>query len=136
MLGSIAALCQDHPRFEEWWTRLSSGWVASAAAVFLLFISPLARLRFKGTYDQFLSPTLQSVAILIILFWLVRRPNTRAGRCFNFPAITTVGLLSYSLYLWQQLFLFEESTHWWMLQRFPVNFICCFAAAFLLVLHH
>jgi peptidoglycan/LPS O-acetylase OafA/YrhL len=43
-----------------------------------------------------------------------------------------VGVLSYSLYLWQQLFLNRASTSW--IERFPENLVLAFCAA--LVCHY
>ncbi|MBE7157037.1 MAG: hypothetical protein INR62_01135 [Rhodospirillales bacterium] len=129
MFGAAAALCEGQPRFERWWVWMGSGWVAAAAAAVLLVASPLLTLKFKGGYDVMLAPTLQSGAIVFILLWLVRQHDTLAGRLFNLPAVATVGVLSYSLYLWQQIFLVFWHDHLWTLQCFPINFACCFAAA-------
>ena len=116
MFGAVAALCQGHPGL--------------LVAAFLLGISPVLAVRFSGGYDVPFAPTVQSATILFLLLWLVRRSDTAVGRIFNFPAVAAIGMLSYSLYLWQQLFLVPWIDHRWLTQRFPVNFLCCFALAF------
>ena len=129
MVGSLAALWQGHPRFEAAVRRLHPAWVPLLAAVFLLgFTAPLADL-LRGGWTLFFAPTLESLAILAVLMWLVRHPASAAGRVFNHPAVAFVGTLSYSLYLWQQVFLVHWLRDRWPVQVFPWNFLCCFAAA-------
>jgi len=45
------------------------------------------------------------------------------------PWVVRIGILSYSIYLWQQLFLNPADVHrfWW--QTFPANLPLCFVAA-------
>ncbi len=49
------------------------------------------------------------------------------GRVLNTRPLVWVGTLSYSLYLWQQLFLNRKSDA--LLNSFPLNIILAFAAA-------
>jgi peptidoglycan/LPS O-acetylase OafA/YrhL len=51
---------------------------------------------------------------LIALVWLaVARPASRAGRVLNARPVAWVGLLSYSLYVWQQPFSDPGGRAWW-----------------------
>ena len=50
-----------------------------------------------------------------------------SGKVLNWPPIAFVGVLSYSLYLWQQLFLNRQSSAW--VNAFPQNLALAFAAA-------
>jgi peptidoglycan/LPS O-acetylase OafA/YrhL len=52
-----------------------------------------------------------------------------AGRFLNWSPVVQVGVLSYSLYLWQQLFLNRESTAW--INAFPQNIVLAVSAALL-----
>jgi peptidoglycan/LPS O-acetylase OafA/YrhL len=82
-----------------------------------------------------LGHTIVSVAgmsvINIILAILIHRsvyfPGDWFGRVLNWKPVAFIGVLSYSLYLWQQLFLNRHSTSW--LNAFPVNLVLAFAAA-------
>jgi peptidoglycan/LPS O-acetylase OafA/YrhL len=49
------------------------------------------------------------------------------GRLLNYTALVTIGVLSYSLYLWQKLFLTPLNHTWTGL--FPVNILVCFVVA-------
>jgi peptidoglycan/LPS O-acetylase OafA/YrhL len=49
------------------------------------------------------------------------------GRVLNWKPVAFVGVLSYSLYLWQQLFLNRESDAW--INTFPQNLVFAIAAA-------
>jgi len=74
----------------------------------------------------------QSVANLgaaLLLDYAVRLPNSTSGRLLNFPALARIGTWSYSLYLWQQLFLDYEPNGLGI--PFPWNVICTFATALL-----
>lgn len=54
--------------------------------------------------------TVINVLIAICIDGFVRVPKTPVGRLLNSPVFVFIGVLSYSLYLWQQLFLDPAST--------------------------
>lgn len=51
------------------------------------------------------------------------------GKVLNLPPVRFIGVLSYSLYLWQQPFLNRESQSWFC--AFPQNVLLAFGAALL-----
>ena len=63
--------------------------------------------------------TLLNVAIAVWIDWCLRFPDSRVGRVLNARPIAAVGVLSYSIYLWQQPFLREGHT-----MRFPLSILC------------
>ncbi len=71
--------------------------------------------------------TVVNVGIAASLDWAMRFPGSRAGRFLNAPAMAWVGTISYSLYIWQQLFLARDHRAWFT--AFPVNVVLAFAAA-------
>jgi peptidoglycan/LPS O-acetylase OafA/YrhL len=74
-----------------------------------------------------LAMTVANVGIALALHRCVTHPNDLAGRILEHPVLVRIGTLSYSLYLWQQLFLNRHSTSWW--NAFPVNIgFACLAA--------
>jgi peptidoglycan/LPS O-acetylase OafA/YrhL len=68
--------------------------------------------------------TLLNVAIAVWIDWCLRFPESRVGRILNARPIAFVGVLSYSIYLWQQPFLREGHT-----LRFPLSILCIGALA-------
>ena len=68
-----------------------------------------------------------NVSLAILIHRCVYRPHDWVGRLLNWKPIVFVGTLSYSLYLWQQLFLNRESGAW--INTFPQNVIFAIAAA-------
>jgi peptidoglycan/LPS O-acetylase OafA/YrhL len=68
-----------------------------------------------------------NVALAILVHRSVHHSWDRAGRFLNWRPVAFVGLLSYSFYLWQQLFLDRHSTSW--VNLFPQNLLLAFAAA-------
>ena len=68
--------------------------------------------------------SLLNIAIAVWIDWCLRFPNSWVGRVLNARPIAFVGVLSYSIYLWQQPFLREGST-----LRFPLSILCVGAVA-------
>lgn len=52
-----------------------------------------------------LGVTMIHVAIAACILWVVANPSARVGRALNSRVAVVIGVMSYSLYLWQQLFL-------------------------------
>jgi peptidoglycan/LPS O-acetylase OafA/YrhL len=99
--------------------------VAIALAVVVCSIVVLSR---SGKYTITLKPTVHALAICVVLWSAVRCPNTVVGRLLNFAPLAWIGRLSYSLYLWQEVFLDRTNGGRWMCQ-FPQNLILAFGAA-------
>jgi peptidoglycan/LPS O-acetylase OafA/YrhL len=57
----------------------------------------------------FIGETITNVAIALLIERVVRAPGIGVGRLLNTRPLVFVGTLSYSLYLWQQPFLYAES---------------------------
>ncbi len=63
-----------------------------------------------------------NVGIALCIDRVVTFPKTPFGRLLNVPAIRYIGTLSYSIYLWQELFVERGSPA--LVQRFPLNLLC------------
>jgi peptidoglycan/LPS O-acetylase OafA/YrhL len=75
-----------------------------------------------------LSYSVQSMAIAYLIASLIEIRSGWLYRFLNLPVIIAVGVLSYSLYLWQQLF-FDGGNALGFANRWPINLVCVFAAA-------
>jgi len=71
--------------------------------------------------------TVIHVGLAACLDWTMRFPESRVGRILNARGVVWLGSVSYSLYLWQQIFLNRNHAAW--LTTFPQNFVLAFAAA-------
>jgi peptidoglycan/LPS O-acetylase OafA/YrhL len=77
-----------------------------------------------------------NVAIAVLIARYVEHPDLPAARVLNSRLFITVGVASYSLYLWQELFLIQFRPPQSMVQVFPLNLLmtmACAAASYLLV---
>jgi peptidoglycan/LPS O-acetylase OafA/YrhL len=75
---------------------------------------------FLGVYSPFMN-----VGIALIIYWAITNSESSfIGKILNTKILSFVGVLSYSLYLWQQLFTGKE-----MLGFFPFNLVAAFACA-------
>lgn len=105
MFGCLLALLWRSARFNQLIRPFVRGWVATLAAVFVLWLGPfLLQARFGGSYTFVFGFTLNALCLSLILLYVVRTPNSPAGRLLNTPALRHLGVISYSLYLWQQMF--------------------------------
>jgi peptidoglycan/LPS O-acetylase OafA/YrhL len=70
------------------------------------------------------------VLIPMILAGTLLHPKWLVSRVLDWPPIAWIGRISYSLYIWQQLFLvpgWEYPAHWWT--RLPWNLAALLAVA-------
>jgi peptidoglycan/LPS O-acetylase OafA/YrhL len=67
------------------------------------------------------SLTLMNIAVALCIDWSVTNYQGRAGRFLNSPVMVRLGVMSYSIYLWQQPFLDPHNPG--LLTSFPVNLI-------------
>lgn len=57
-------------------------------------------------------PRQPSYRVAYLLLYVVRNPGSVSGRVLNNRVIAHIGVISYSLYLWQQLFLGKWHFPW------------------------
>jgi peptidoglycan/LPS O-acetylase OafA/YrhL len=76
----------------------------------------------------------QTVEMLLaggLLLRLRLAPDGWVGRMMETRPMAWFGKLSYSLYLWQQIFLVVRTPDWGVARRFPVSLVLLFGAALL-----
>jgi peptidoglycan/LPS O-acetylase OafA/YrhL len=81
----------------------------------------LITMKDRGRASIFVLESLQNVLIALIIDGCVRRSDNVVGRFLNSRLMVTVGVLSYSIYLWQQPFLNRYSSS--LITGFPINLI-------------
>lgn len=99
----------------------------------IFFLVPLAvltlNLKAGGRIRWLILETLINLLIGLCVFRVTIYPQDWAGKFLNWRPVAYVGVLSYSLYLWQQLFINRTSNAW--TERFPQNLLLAFCAALL-----
>jgi peptidoglycan/LPS O-acetylase OafA/YrhL len=101
MFGCIAALEYESPRFRALCRRGFR--FTPLLVVFVVCIAPLLTERFRGSYLYTVGYTLEGVTILLSMLWAIENGDSIIGRVLNSRIVAHVGVISYSVYLWQQL---------------------------------
>ena len=70
-----------------------------------------------------------NISIALLIDWAMRNPGTAVGKVLNTRLLMTLGVISYSTYLWQQVFLNRHSDHF--LNAFPLNVILALSLGWL-----
>ena len=123
-VGCFLALARDALYAREWYRRaVESPWVIPA----LLLTGLAAGSRFRP--GILFGQSVVNFAIAMGIDRCVRLPKGTLGRWLNTRPLVFLGTLSYSLYLWQQLFLNRGSNA--MLATFPINLGAVVACALL-----
>lgn len=93
--------------------------------LFPFVMSPLLAYYFRSNYKLLIGINLENISIALFVIWAVYIPS-RFARFLNRKIMVQIGVLSYSLYIWQQLFLTNQITYW--PNKFPQNLILAVVA--------
>jgi peptidoglycan/LPS O-acetylase OafA/YrhL len=127
MFGCAIALAYGNERFQRAVDRAFRIGVPWVALVYLLVLAPLTTHQHWRLYQPAIGYTLESVCISLLILWTVQHADSLPGRVLNSKILVHLGLISYSLYLWQQMFLFSRNTTW--TGRFPASVLCALVMA-------
>lgn len=135
MAGCAAAFILES---QEWKVRIERIPVRPALAatmLFLLVANPILATQLKLHSRQYaivnlIRPPIEAVAIAVTLLILVAGKRGTAFRWANLPIAKHVGKLSYSLYIWQQLFLVvgHGPNAISLIWRLPVTYLVAFCS--------
>jgi peptidoglycan/LPS O-acetylase OafA/YrhL len=106
MFGCLVALLQHTARFERIYQLASRRWWLAPAVIALC--SALTA-RYQNYFELTVGYTINGAAIAIFLLWATRNPSSFTGRILNWKPIVQIGVLSYSIYIWQTLFLHDSN---------------------------
>jgi peptidoglycan/LPS O-acetylase OafA/YrhL len=113
MIGCLLALFQGNPAWERWHRRYLNAWSAAALATLAFVLTPYIYVhlegRLAGAYGLVVFYSVQPFCIGGVLVYVVEHAGSLAGRILNTAILRHIGVVSYSLYLWQQLFTAPES---------------------------
>ena len=122
-VGCVLARMRGWLEAQTWYRRLLSPVGSLAILVLLLAINRLQ----DYTIAIVLGLAVMNLCIAILVHRCVYHSGDRLGRVLNWKPLTFIGVMSYSLYLWQQLFINRSSDAW--INRFPENVFLTLAAA-------
>ncbi|MBP9837334.1 MAG: acyltransferase [Proteobacteria bacterium] len=125
MLGCAIAIFIFNGGIREKVVESSSvGWMVVAL---LLIWSVLAK---EFYFGRIFYLSVQNILCCILLLYLLKSRGI-LQRVFSFGLFKQSAKYSYSLYLWQQIFLFTKTPDWGMLREFPINIaLACLMAVF------
>ncbi len=123
MTGCLLALIIDLKLWQKI-TKLALAPIAPTLSIaFLLTVDTWAKQRFRGMYLLPIGFTLENLAIATILLYVVFRHESLLGKFLNLRPMKHFGMISYSIYLYQQLFTGPYT------RQFPLNMLFIVAAA-------
>jgi len=121
--GCFLALCGADLRSQKWYERLTSAKLFVPGAVLVI-------LACNGLRSSVIGIVFGVSLINVLIACIIHRcivAKSRMTAVLSLRPMVGVGVLSYSLYLWQQFFLNRESV--WPICEFPANLLLAIAAA-------
>ncbi len=115
--GCLLALAMQSSVTRAWMERLLTNWmflplIAVVVILLLLFDSQPCR------------RTIVAAFMPLLIASTVLHEDSIVSRILNLPVLRWIGRLSYSLYIWQMLFLVPYDRPLGVLQGFPLNLVC------------
>jgi len=127
LLGCLAALILQEDSIRSAFSRGFKPWIWLVCAGAYIAIQVMYLLHRARTYS-----IIESILLPLLVVGTVYRPQTWVGWLLETRPLKWIGRLSYSLYLWQQLFSVPTGGSWIVvLQRFPVNIALIFFCAWI-----
>lgn len=126
IIGALLAILWTHEPFRAGLTaRIQQGWgwLAPAWLVVSIFCGHLI----GNPWDFTVGYLFDAIAVAVIMIWVVEYPQTVAGRVLNWAPLRALGVISFSVYLWQQLFLTTKNET--ILGSWPLNVLVTLVVA-------
>jgi peptidoglycan/LPS O-acetylase OafA/YrhL len=121
--GCILALTRSWLEKQRWYLNLFRPVLALTTVAVVLSLN-----RFAGyTVVGILGTSIINIGIALLVHRCVFKPTDYFGTFLNWRPVAFIGTLSYSLYVWQQLFLNRSSSSW--INAFPENVVLAAGAA-------
>jgi len=116
--GCLLAGAHDWLKIQPLYRKLLDSRLILAVPLIVLAANSFAD---HPTVFYLISHTVMNIGIALCLDWCVTYHTGAVGRILNSKPLVFVGVISYSLYLWQQIFLNRYSTS--VIAQFPINII-------------
>ena len=130
MYGCAMALLEVNGQLRPVLRRIFRPGVFALCFASLLIVVPYLDWRLRGAFTLPVGHTVDAAAIAVLVAFAVYHPASRVGRFLNTPAMIHVGVISYSLYLWQQFFIYPFTPDRLLPVQHPaINILLSFACA-------
>jgi peptidoglycan/LPS O-acetylase OafA/YrhL len=116
-IGCLLAMFYDRLHANKFYLKLLNSKLIILLPVLILF----GNLTGEHPKVYALACSVMNISIAFCIDWAVTNYQSNAGKILNSSPMITLGMMSYSIYLWQQPFFDEHSMLFWT--RFPFNFI-------------
>jgi peptidoglycan/LPS O-acetylase OafA/YrhL len=122
--GCVLALSRNWLEKKRWYLQLFHPIPSILLVVVILWLNRLAGYTLVNVFGT----SVINIAVGLLIHRSVYHHSDAVGKLLNWRPLTFVGVLSYSLYLWQQLFLDRSSMS--SFNAFPQNVVLAVGAAF------
>jgi peptidoglycan/LPS O-acetylase OafA/YrhL len=126
--GACLAIFSDRLRRIPGYSEFVRSPVSALIGVVMVGVSTYSFKISPGVFYVWMQ-SLANIGMILVLEYALARQGGVIFRFLNFRAVAYVGVISYSLYLWQELFL--DPTSWSWYARFPQNLVLTFVASLL-----
>lgn len=120
--GCMLALALHDPPTSAWLRERLTGWIFMATIVVAIILLTVFT-------SQAARRTIVAAVMPILIGHTVLHVEGLAGRLLELSPLRWVGRISYSLYIWQMVFLVQDARPLGVLQAFPLNLISPFVCA-------
>lgn len=107
----------------QWYCRFRRSWLFLAVPLLAVACNTYWRIQ-----DSPLGILAQNICVAMCIDWCVRNCNSPVGKLLNWKPVAYFGVLSYSIYLWQQPFINRDGTLR-LFNTFPFNLLVAFLVA-------
>ena len=121
--GCILALTRSRLERQRWYLNLFRPVPALATVAVILILNRFA----EYTVIGILGTSIINIGVALLVHRCVFKHKDYVGAFLNWRPAAFIGVLSYSLYVWQQLFLNKNSSSW--INAFPENILLAAGAA-------
>ncbi|MEH1863707.1 MAG: acyltransferase [Nostoc sp.] len=108
MVGCLMAILTKFPTSTQRIYKLK-GFSIAILLIWPLFITPILAHLIRG-YLISIGLTIDAIILGILIAWLHANPLSYANKLLSIPVLVYIGKISYSLYIWQQLFFTNQNT--------------------------
>lgn len=122
MCGCLVALLSNTSKFEKLYAHVETVWWLLPLEFFVF--SGIGSLYLGAYYRNSFGYTIDSIFMALFVVWSTRNAGTLVGRFLNSWLMKKIGILSYSVYIWQTFFIHPANPTRLNHMPWAIAFIC------------